>query len=95
MITGIVSGTVVCSAKTDGVSGGKYLLIERCSQKGKPAGEYLVALDALGAGEGEMVMISQGSSARQTEISDKKGIDAVVAGIIDLIEEESKIVYRK
>jgi len=49
----------------------------------------------MGAGSGEMVIISQGSSARQTEISDKKPVDAIVAGIVDLIDEQGEIVYRK
>ena len=51
--------------------------------------------DNIGAGIDEIVMISQGSSARQTKISDKKGIDAIIVGIIDIIEEESEIVYKK
>jgi len=95
MITGKVAGTVVCAANSDRVFGGKYLLIEKCNQKGETSGDFLVALDNLGAGNDEIVMISQGSSARQTKVSDKKGIDAIVIGIIDIIEEESEIVYKK
>ncbi len=95
MMIGKVVGTVVGTKRSDEVPGAKYLLVSSCTQKGESEGDYLVALDALGAGSGEVVLVSQGSSARQTEITHKKAIDAVVVGIVDLIEERGKIVFRK
>ena len=83
------------SERSDGIKGAKYLLVELCSHKAEGRGDYLVALDAMGAGSGEMVIISQRSSARQTQISNKKPIDPIVSGIVDLIEEQGEIVYRK
>jgi microcompartment protein CcmK/EutM len=49
----------------------------------------------VGAGTGEVVIIAQGSSSRQTEMTYQKPIDAVIAGIIDLVEENGKIIFRK
>ena len=95
MILGMVAGTVVCDTKCDTLPKAKYLMIQRCNQAGVPKEDYLVALDDMGAGTGEMVLISQGSSARQTEITDKKPIDAVVVGIVDLIDEQGQIVFKK
>jgi len=52
-------------------------------------------LDLVGAGLGEMVIIAQGSSARQTSLTFEKPIDAVIAGIVDLVEEDGTVVFRK
>lgn len=95
MIFGKVAGTVVATRRSDEVQGAKYLLVELCSHRGELRKEYLVALDAVGAGVGEMVMVSQGPSARQTRISDKKPVDALISGIVDLVDERGDIVFRK
>jgi microcompartment protein CcmK/EutM len=86
---------VVSTEKADGIRGTKYLLVRTCSQRGAPGKNHIVALDLVGAGRGEMVIIAQGSSARQTKMTFEKPIDAVIAGIVDLIEEKGKMVYRK
>ena len=95
MIFAQVVGTVVATRRADDIRGAKYLLVERCSQSGQPRGSYHVALDAVGAGVGEMVMIAQGSSCRQTARSDRKPVDALICGIVDLVEEQGRSVYRK
>jgi len=95
MILGKVIGRVVSTKKSDGIRGTRYLLINICDRKGIPKNEHLVALDLVSAGEGEMVLIAQGSSSRQTEMTKNKPIDAVIVGIVDLVEEEGSIVYRK
>jgi len=95
MIFGIVAGTVVASVRSDALPPAKYLLIQSSDRAGVLKDDCFVALDDLGAGTGEMVLISQGSSARQTEITDKKPIDAVVVGIVDQIDEQGNIVYNK
>ncbi|MEW5814527.1 MAG: EutN/CcmL family microcompartment protein [Spirochaetota bacterium] len=95
MILGRVVGTVVSTRKNDSIQGAKYLLVERCDQRTRPVKDYIVALDPLDAGPDEIVILSQGSSARQMEVSDKKPIDAVIVGIVDLIDELGKVVYRK
>jgi len=95
MILGIVVGTVVSTLKADMVDGTKYLLIQKCDQRGDTRDEYHVALDQVGAGTGEMIFMSQGSPNRQTKRTFDKPIDASVLGIIDLIDESGEVVYTK
>jgi len=95
MIFGQVAGTVVATRREDGIRGAKYLLVEECSCRGEGRSRYHVALDVVDAGVGEMVMIAQGSSCRQTEVSDRKPVDALICGIVDLVDEQGRIVYRK
>ena len=95
MILAKVVGTVVSTVKNDGISGAKYLLIEKCNQSGERKGDYIVALDLVGAGNNEMVLVAEGSSARETSQTVNKPLDALIVGIIDLIDENDKIVYRK
>ena len=95
MIFAQVVGTVVATRREDGISGAKYLLVQQCSHRGEARERYHVALDVVDAGVGEMVMIAQGSSCRQTALSDRKPVDALVCGIVDLVDEQGQIVYRK
>ncbi len=95
MIFGKVTGTVVTTRKSDTTEGTKYLLIRLCNQREKLKNSFVVALDLVGAGPGEMVLIAQGSSSRQTSRTFEKPIDAVIVGIVDLVEEKGKVVYRK
>ena len=66
-----------------------------CNTKGETIGNFLVALDLVGAGYDEVVMISQSTSARETPITKNKPIDAAIVGIIDVMDEFEKVVYRK
>ena len=95
MTLGKIVGTVVGSSKNDGLDGARYLLIDRCNQYGEKKGDYLVALDLVGAGPGELVMVTEGSPARETLMTTNKPVDALVVGIVDLIDENEKIVYKK
>ena len=95
MILGRVTGTVVSTRRNDSMPQVRYLLVESCSTEGALLGDSLVAVDPLGAGPAEIVLVSQGSSARQTSDTDKKPVDAVVVGIVDLVETRGKVVYRK
>ncbi|NBF39817.1 MAG: ethanolamine utilization protein EutN [Spirochaetes bacterium] len=91
-----VTGTVVATLSVDGVDRPTYLIVDPCDTGGRPSGKkQLVALDTVGAGFDEIVLISQGSSARQTQASDKKAVDAVVVGIVDMVDEASQVTYRK
>ncbi len=95
MILGKVVGTVVSTQTNIGIEGGRYLLVEKCNHKGVKKGDFLVALDILGVGKEEMVMISESTSARETPQTKNKAIDAVITGIIDIIDAHEKIVYTK
>jgi len=90
-----VAGTVVATRRSDGIPGAKFLLVELCDQRGRGRRDYLVALDGIGAGTGELVMVTQGPSARQMQFSDKKPVDALISGIVDLVDENGEVVFRK
>ena len=95
MDLGIVEGTVTSDQNSFDIPGGRYLLINKCNQSGEVKNDFIVALDLVSAGKDEMVMIAQSTSARETPTTQNKAIDAIVVGIIDKIDEEDKVVYRK
>jgi len=95
MIFARVAGTVVATVRSDGIPGAKFLLVELCDPQGRGRKDYLVALDGIGAGPGELVMVTQGPSARQMPFSDKKPVDALISGIVDLVDENGEVVFRK
>ena len=95
MILGKVVGTVVSSTIKDGMAGSRYLLVDKTDQYGKKKGDYLVALDIIGAGYNELVMVTEGSPSRETPLTVSKPVDALVIGIVDLIDEDNTVVYRK
>lgn len=95
MILAKVVGTVTSSSLKIAVHGARLLLVNKCNQQGKVKNDYLVALDLVSAGPGEMVMISESTSARETKITTNKPIDAIIVGIIDLIDENEKTIYKK
>ena len=95
MILAQVLGTVVSTRKDSGLLSLKLLLAREVDGSFQPAGNYVVAADAVGAGEGELVMIAQGSSARMTEVSRDKPVDAVICGIVDAVESKGRDVYLK
>jgi microcompartment protein CcmK/EutM len=95
MILGKVVGTIVSSVKADGFEGMKYLLVDKTNPQGDSKGDFLVVLDIIGANPGELVMISESTSARETPITQNKPVDALIVGIIDVIDVNDKIVYKK
>jgi microcompartment protein CcmK/EutM len=90
-----VVGTVVASQKESSLEGLKLLLVQPLDQWGNAAGGHLVAADAVGAGVDEVVLIASGSSARQTRLTDKRPVDAVVMAIVDSFEVGGEVRYRK
>ncbi len=95
MILGKVVGTVVSNTNLIGIRGAGFLLIEKCSQAGEGKNDFVVALDLVGAGKDEMVVVSEGSTARETPLTVGKPLDAIVVGIVDAIDENNKVVYQK
>lgn len=96
MITCKVLGSVVCTRKDEKLVGTKLLVVQPISLDNQaPDGKSLVAIDTVGAGEGEIVLVVSGSSARQTTKTQNTPVDAVIMGIVDSIELEGKVVYRK
>ncbi len=96
MVLARVAGTVISSAKEERLEGMKLLLLEKINPENlEGQGAYVVALDAVGAGENEMVFYVSGSSSRQTDLTSGKPGDATVIGIVDTLECDGAIVYRK
>ena len=80
-----VTGTLVATRKEPTLDGLKLLVVRPCDVKGEPTGAALIAADAVGAGQGEVVLIAQGSSARQTTATKDRPVDAVVMAIVDTL----------
>jgi microcompartment protein CcmK/EutM len=84
-----VLGTVVSSQKDLRCQGKKLLLIQPHATAGDslvPSGPSVVAVDSVGAGNGSLVMYTQGSSARLTDVTRDTPVDAVIIGIVDAVE---------
>jgi len=82
-----VRGTVVATRRSDGIDDPRYLLVEDCDQRGSGRGEWLVALDLVGANRGQLVLCSQGSPCRQTAETEGRPMDALVVAIVDAIDQ--------
>jgi microcompartment protein CcmK/EutM len=95
MILARVVGTVVSTRKVEPLRSVKLLVVEPVRPSGEPAGAHFVAADAVGAGAGETVLVAQGSSARLTDVSQDRPVDAVIMGIVDLVELRDEVVFRK
>lgn len=90
-----VLGTVVSTRKEESLEGLKLLLLGQLDSRREATGTNLVAADAVGAGVGELVLYASGSSARQTRVTDKRPVDAVVMAIVDSWEIDGDQVYKK
>ena len=90
-----VVGTVVSTRKDDELTGLKFLVVRGVGIDGKFTSSLAVAVDAVGAGVGEVVLYASGSSARQTEVTRDRPCDAVIMAIVDTWEVGGSEVYRK
>ena len=93
MLIGQVVGTVVSTVKDEKMVGLKFQVVRDVSERGKPTGKYVVAIDAVGAGHGDMVLYATGSSARQTPATDGKPADAVIMAVIDSWDVDGELVW--
>ncbi|MCA9732421.1 MAG: EutN/CcmL family microcompartment protein [Deferribacteres bacterium] len=90
-----IEGTVVSTVKAESLKGRKLLLANLLNADATATDNYLVAIDSVGAGIGEVVLIVRGSSARQTESLGKVPTDSSIIAIVDSIELKGAIVYEK
>lgn len=95
MLLGKVIGTVVASQKDPKLEGLKFQVLQILDIQGKASKTYVVAIDAVGAGVGEVVMYASGSSARQTTVTHNRPVDAVIMAIVDSWNVEGNQVYNK
>lgn len=95
MHLGRVAGTLVASRKEALLSGMKFLVVKQIDESNQETGSYVVAADAVGAGEGEIVLYASGSSARQTEMTRDRPCDAVIMAIVDSWDVAGDVKYHK
>jgi len=95
VLLGKVVGTVVSTTKEPRLEGLTLQVLEILDIKGKPNKNYVIAIDAVGAGVGEIVLYASGSSARQTEATNNKPCDAVIMAIVDSWDVNNNLVYNK
>ncbi|MBA60995.1 MAG: ethanolamine utilization protein EutN [Planctomycetaceae bacterium] len=101
MFVARVTGSVVSTQKVESMIGQKLLVVEpyRLESKQRKSlattGRTFVAVDTLGAGVNDFVLLTQGSSARMTEGTGKLPIDAVVIGIVDQVHVDNGCVYHR
>lgn len=99
MFLGKVIGSVVSTKKDASMRGRKLLLLRPMlvdpddPSRFKPGGNTIVAIDTLGAGEGELVMFAQGSSARQADGLKEMPVDAAIVGLVDTVSVLGKRTY--
>ena len=86
MIIGRILGTVVATRKDERLEGKKLLLVRPLNLRGEDESSYLVAVDTVGAGFREKVLVVSGSSARLAEGMKDRPVDAAIIGIIDTVE---------
>ena len=93
-----VEGSVVATKKDEALSGRKLLLVrpqlvdESDPAKFRPGKNTIIAVDSVGAGEGELIMFTQGSAARWAPNMKSAPVDAVVVGIVDTVDVLGQII---
>ena len=82
--------------KASKLSARKLLIVQRATVRNELLeGTPLVAVDAVGAGEGELVLVALGSAGRQTDLTDQAPADATIVGILDSLEVDGRNTFNK
>ncbi len=92
MWVGKIIGTLVATPKDDSLTGSKLLIVQPVKFGSRPAGNPIVAVDTIGAGTGETVLVVDGSSARHVTGNPQAAVDAAIIGIIDSIEIKQSLL---
>jgi ethanolamine utilization protein EutN len=101
MFVAKVTGSLVSTQKADSLVGYKLMVVEpyRLESEKRESlattGRTFIAVDLLGAGQGDFVLITQGSSARLTPETKNMPIDTVIVGIVDKVHIDSLCVYSR
>jgi microcompartment protein CcmK/EutM len=91
----LIVGTAVATMKDEKLRGHRLLLARAAGTDGIPQGEPFVAVDAVDAGPGDLVLVTEGSGARQTGVTLDIPVDALVVGVLDSLEVGGKTTFRK
>ena len=95
MLIARVIGTTVSTIKDPKLMGQKLLIVRQTDEHGEAFGKPYVAIDTVDAGVGDLVLTAAGSSARQTAITKDTPVDAVIMSIIDSLQVDGEVVFRK
>jgi ethanolamine utilization protein EutN/carbon dioxide concentrating mechanism protein CcmL len=95
MLIGKVVGSVVATQKDEKLADLKLLVVQVHDQKNAARDQYVVAVDAVQAGPGDLVLFATGSSARQTALTEGRPCDAVIMAVVDSWDLGGKNVYEK
>ena len=95
MLIAKVIGSAVATIKDEKLNGTKLLVVRETNVRGESVGKPLVAIDTVDAGVNDLVLIASGSSARQTNITKDRPVDAVIMAILDSLEVDGEITFRK
>lgn len=95
MLIARVVGTVVSTIKDEKMVGRKLLIVREVTTENQVVGKPLVAIDTVDAGVDDVVLIAQGSSARQTFLTKDTPTDAVIMAIVDSLEMQGTVTFRK
>ncbi|HOW92198.1 MAG TPA: EutN/CcmL family microcompartment protein [Anaerolineaceae bacterium] len=95
MLIARVVGTTVSTVKDEKLTGRKLLIVRQTDEFGAPVGKPFVAVDTVDAGVGDLVLTAAGSSARQTNITKDTPVDAVIMAMIDSLEVDGTVTFRK
>jgi microcompartment protein CcmK/EutM len=95
MLIGKVVGTVVSTRKEPELQGLRLLLVRELDTAFQATGKIVVAVDAVQAGDGEVVLFAAGSSARQTAVTKDRPVDHVIMAIVDEVSVGGEVQYQK
>ncbi|HEY5248399.1 MAG TPA: EutN/CcmL family microcompartment protein [Dermatophilaceae bacterium] len=90
-----VVGTAVSTVKESSLVGHKLLLVREADEHNELTGAVFIAVDVVGAGTGELVMVTEGSAARHSATTSGQPVDAVIMGILDSLELDGTATFRK
>jgi microcompartment protein CcmK/EutM len=90
-----VVGSTISTIKDEKLHGRKLLIVRETDFEGNVTGKPYVAVDTVDAGTGDLVLVAQGSSARQTNITKDTPVDSVIMAVIDSLEVSGRVTYRK
>jgi ethanolamine utilization protein EutN len=95
MLIAKVIGSAVASVKLDALKSSKLLVVSPADGHGVVNGAPFLAVDLVGAGTGELVVVSQGSSARMAAGANTSPVDAAIIGILDSLQIDGDVAFRK
>ncbi|MBI2930800.1 MAG: EutN/CcmL family microcompartment protein [Planctomycetes bacterium] len=86
MLIGRVVGEVWATVKDEKLEGARFMIVQQVDPQYRPQSAFVVAVDSLNAGPGDIVLVAQGSSARQTKATQSRPVDAVIMAVVDRVD---------